>query len=317
MSQLNDKNWNYLSQAYEKGKLNHAYLFCGLEDTGKFDMAIDFACLVNGLWPTIKETGIELADQKKRMMFGGHPDIIIVQPLLEEKKDKRTLKDISTEQIKTAMEKLTYFSYEAKYKILLIDNAQKLTITAANSLLKLIEEPTSDTIIILTTTSDEAVLPTIRSRCQRIYFGLQPLEKIVEYLQQLHLEESREKIQQMAELAQGRVKLAEKLLTDSQLFEQRRQLIEDFRQALKADLIHDFELAEAITKDKFELAMKLEQWVVYFRDFLLRQIAQQSDIRVQKKILSMLQETLALRDRISFTNASERLQVENYFLRIK
>lgn len=305
MATINQKNWQYFQQSHEQGKLSHAYLFCGPEGTGKFGLAIDVIRMVDQL---------DLAPEK--IISGGHPDVFIVRPEVEEKKGKRKVKNISIEQIKNAIENIGLYAYQAKYKFLVIDKADKMTVSASNSLLKLIEEPPADTIIILTTFSEEGVLPTIRSRCQRIRFGLQNQESLVDYMRQQYPDIEPDRIARAAELSRGRIRFALEYMTDDEQLARVQTTVEEFRKALRAGVGKGFALAESISQDKQVLLESLEEWIWYLRCFQKKLLKDRADIRVQKKTFDILKELLAVREILSASNANERLQLEQFFVQI-
>jgi DNA polymerase-3 subunit delta' len=90
-----------------------------------------------------------------------HPDYLLVRP--EEDKQQ-----ISVEQVRLASERLTITSHRRGYRVAIIDPAHQLTTSAANALLKTLEEPGMDTMLILLSSKLSNVLPTLRSRCQRL-----------------------------------------------------------------------------------------------------------------------------------------------------
>jgi len=92
---------------------------------------------------------------------GSHPDRLWVVP--EEDKQQ-----ISVDQIRAASERLTQTSYRHGYKIAIVGPAHQMTINAANSLLKTLEEPTPRSLLILLTSRPSSLPPTVRSRCQKI-----------------------------------------------------------------------------------------------------------------------------------------------------
>ena len=94
-------------------------------------------------------------------MSGNHPDVTWLKPL------KTT---IGIEQVLTWQQKVYLKHYEGNYKVFIVEQADSLTLPAANGLLKVIEEPPERTIIILCAQNAEGILPTIQSRAQLVYF---------------------------------------------------------------------------------------------------------------------------------------------------
>lgn len=94
---------------------------------------------------------------------------------------------IKVDQIRQLKSELTTSGLESSRKVIIIDEADTMTTSAANSLLKFLEEPQGDIILFLLATSKQNLLPTIISRCQVIAFRTQPLDQRVEALRQLGL----------------------------------------------------------------------------------------------------------------------------------
>ncbi|NLP44522.1 MAG: DNA polymerase III subunit delta' [Peptococcaceae bacterium] len=96
----------------------------------------------------------------KKILTGNHPDVHVVEP-------QKT--SIGIEQIALLQQKLYRKPFEGKYRVCLIDEADKLTIAAANALLKVAEEPPEATIIVFSTSNAEGIIATLRSRAQIVY----------------------------------------------------------------------------------------------------------------------------------------------------
>lgn len=150
-----------------EGRLGHAYLFEGARGTGKKALA---RWLAQSLFCEQRQDGYPCHDCRscRRMLAGDIPDVKEVQP------DGQTIKvgqirDLKTEFAKSAVEGDT--------KVYILHDAEKMTVSAANSLLTFLEEPGAETYLFLLTAAKENILPTIRSRCQIIHF--QPLKRQV------------------------------------------------------------------------------------------------------------------------------------------
>ncbi len=117
----------------------------------------------------------------RKIMAGNHPDIHVMA-LID---DENTIK---IEQVRQMIQRTVLKAYEAKVKVFIIRGVDMLTREAANSLLKTLEEPPLNTLIILTTTVPEACLDTIRSRCHTIPFFQWPLNRVAEALREEGME---------------------------------------------------------------------------------------------------------------------------------
>ncbi|MFE8704229.1 DNA polymerase III subunit delta' [Cytobacillus sp. FJAT-54145] len=158
-----------------KDRLAHAYLFEGMRGTGKKDVAILIAKSLFCESPIDGYKPCEGCINCKRINNRNHPDIHFLEP------DGLSIKK---QQVKQLQEEFAKAGVESKQKVYTIVHADKMTTNAANSLLKFLEEPSSQTLAILITEQTQQILPTILSRCQIISF--QPLspknliEKLVE-----------------------------------------------------------------------------------------------------------------------------------------
>ncbi len=151
--------------------VRHSYIFFGVSSIGKKFTAIQFVKSLlcetpkNGLSCDICETCLKIDE-------GIHPDVVVVdhdfQQRLLLKQEKTTTISIDTIRYLKQFSALT--TYSGKYKIAIIDSAETLQKEAANSLLKLLEEPPKNFIIILITTSLGILPKTVLSRCEQIKF---------------------------------------------------------------------------------------------------------------------------------------------------
>jgi DNA polymerase-3 subunit delta' len=111
----------------------------------------------------------------KLIAAGSHPDLIWVSP--EEDKQQ-----VSVDQIRATCERLSKTSYRQGYKVAIIFPAHQMTVNAANSLLKTLEEPTPQSLLILLTSQPSGLPPTVRSRCQQIAIHRPSPQQALEWL---------------------------------------------------------------------------------------------------------------------------------------
>lgn len=163
-----------IQRALAGEKIPHAYLFCGMEGVGKYRIACELA---------------KALDCKS--------DLHLIEP-------QGT--SIKIEVIRDLKHVVYLHPLEGKCKVVLIDKADALTDAAANALLKILEEPPSQTYFILVTARSMKLLPTIRSRCQRVDFSPLTEEEITKKLLQDGL--LPEEAKQRAKLGEGSLKQA-------------------------------------------------------------------------------------------------------------
>ncbi|NIK80061.1 DNA polymerase-3 subunit delta' [Paenibacillus castaneae] len=148
-----------LTHALQTGKISHAYLFNGPSGTGRMAMAREFA---KALFCT--EDGVDACGEClecRKFEHGNQTDLTTISPEGQ---------SIKIDQIRELQRDFSYRNSGTKRKIYMIEQADKMTLQAANSLLKFLEEPLSPVVAILLTDNGQAVLPTIRSRTQWVPF---------------------------------------------------------------------------------------------------------------------------------------------------
>ena len=156
-----------LQSSLRSGDISHAYLFYGPEGIGKRITALKFGKALNCLSLTDDFCGECLHCRK--FDNGNFPDFLMVGA-----KDG----SIKIETIRELQKKVNFRPYEGKFKVVLIDGAEEMTLGAANSFLKTLEEPPGATVFILVCHNFNLMIPTIISRCQKIQFNLIPVEAI-------------------------------------------------------------------------------------------------------------------------------------------
>ena len=179
----------------EQDQLNHAYLLSGF--FGSLEMAQFLAkslfCTDKvGVLPCEKCRNCKLIEQ------GEFPDVTLIKPVNQV---------IKTERIRELVGQFSQAGIESPQQVFIIEQAEKMHPNAANSLLKVIEEPQSEVYIFFLTSDEEKMLPTIRSRTQIFHFKKQE-EKLIHQLEQAGL--VKKKATLLAQFSQSRAE-AEKL----------------------------------------------------------------------------------------------------------
>ncbi len=178
-----------LQKEIKTGRVHHAYLFTGLEGIGKRRVALTMAKALN--CPTQEEDACDCCPSCQRIDKGVHPDFILIVPEGEV---------IKIGQIRELQRAIAFKPYEARWRVVVVDGAERMTREAANAFLKTLEEPPPWTMIILLATDVEALPLTVLSRCQRVRFNPLRQEEVREVLAH-HLSE--EEIHLLAPLAGG------------------------------------------------------------------------------------------------------------------
>ena len=187
-----------LKRALQTGRIPNAYLFAGLEGIGKRLVATTFlSALLCEKSPEACGVCVPCLKIKSK----SHPDVFMMEP----KTDR-----ILIEQVRELQQDLQFHALEGRAKVVTIDRADAMTESAANSLLKILEEPPQKTHFILVTAFPHRLLPTIRSRCQQILFAPLPEADVKKYLMnQKGFEEKA--AQKIAMISQGSIGAVESL----------------------------------------------------------------------------------------------------------
>jgi DNA polymerase III subunit delta' len=239
----------------ENGRLSHAFLFVGPENVGKTTVA---HLLIRSLF-------------EESRSLEANPDIIQIKLLIDEKTGKRK-SAVSVEQIRVLKERLSMSSMSGGYKVAFIENADKLSIGAANALLKTLEEPKGKTLIILRSPSVDSVLETIASRCQTIRFSVVEKSKLIDGLVKKGYQKDDSK--EAAAFSMGSPGVALNLLKQSETRAEANTAVSSIVKLLESDLPEQIAiLQKVLPKDevnKKESALKMiGVWQRVLRDVLL------------------------------------------------
>ncbi len=165
-------------EAIERNRVAHGYLLVGMAGVGKKTLARSLAQALNCDLARYPACGTCASCIK--IESSNHPDVIMVE---------RETRSIKINQIRELIASLHYRAYEGRVKVVIIPEAERMTPHSMNALLKTLEEPRPDTVLILTTSNQERLLPTIVSRLQIIRLKPLPLSVIEDMIrEQLGLE---------------------------------------------------------------------------------------------------------------------------------
>jgi DNA polymerase-3 subunit delta' len=323
-----------LEQYVESSNIPHALLFTGPKDVGKYRMAREFAVLLNRKNPeyvrqiekNIHSDTITMGDlwQADRLEDWGEiaKTSNFDQYHRTGKKDgdaARRTDAIGVKDIHAFLEPLSHQTIDG-FKLGIIRDAERMTTEAANALLKNLEEPPPQTILVLTATHPRLVLQTILSRCRVIHFSLLPELNLKQYLQTLSL--PTERVDEYLVLSQGRPECLRRLRDDSEFFEQERRRFQEISHLfIKPDALRFTQLAEQLaTPDKNE---ELKLFIDHLGRFLRSVVIEKAQ---NKQLLAAstfsYDHLLAIYKQWSFTrngltaNANRRLLLENMLFSI-
>ena len=255
-----DKAKKLLHRAVTQDRLAHAFLFKGPMGAGQKTLARTFAAALNCQNPAGHEPCGRCSSCLK-FHAGSHPAFLVLEP------DGAAIK---INQVRELKKTLAFPPLEAKIRVTLLCEIHTMRREAANSLLKTLEEPPDQTMLILTGDEAGGILPTILSRCQTVPFFPLPQEEVARILcQEANLEpESGAALAAMAEGSLGRARL----LLAKDLLGMRREIVDTLLQ-LEPDTPTAVQaltkLAESAAKLKEDLGELLELLTTWLHDLLL------------------------------------------------
>lgn len=163
-----DRAVGLLRRAIANGRLAHAFVFAGPAGVGKRATALALARSV--LCPEKPGEGCGTCIDCRLVGAGSHPDLFL-EDLAAAQAERATASMLSIDQIRRVCGSLALRPARGTRKVGIVDQAERLTAEAQNALLKTLEEPRGSATLVLVTSNLDALLPTIRSRCQRLLFA--------------------------------------------------------------------------------------------------------------------------------------------------
>ena len=313
---------NLLSGQMAQDRLSHAYLFTGPEAIGKRTLAIRLAKAVNCQNPPGPGDFCDECRACRGFANMAHPDLHIVR---REEGDR----DIKVDAVRELSRMLALSPYEANYQIALLLDFERASVQAANALLKTLEEPPRNVMLLLTAESAESLPATIASRCEMIRLRPMPVSRLADRLVEA-FKVDKERAQLLSRVSGGRPGYALRLNEDAELLAQREEWLGQLTSLLAQGRVERFAYAEKMSRDREGLREALQVWLSFWRDLLLRKseaaaaisnldregeissIAGKLSLEAARDALASIQETIhSLRG-----NTNARLALENLLLKI-
>lgn len=270
------------SKNLANGRIAHAYLFYGPEGAGKEAFALEIAKALNCQNESVKPCNECPSCTKINQLK--HPDIKLIIPeakswSTQDIQKKYQLKSenpysridysgttsITIEKIRELKNEAKYTPYEARKKVFILTESEKMTREGANSFLKLLEEPPDNLIIILINSSLSTILDTIKSRCQIVYFPPLSNDEAISVLKKFRdISEDDHKI---VRISQGNLKNIFEIL-DQDIDEKRTLVYQFLKASASGSAMKIQEVVDAIAqrRDKNFLMEVLNLLILWFKD---------------------------------------------------
>ena len=310
-------NWQILTENLHNKRLAHGLLLHGVSGIGKKAFAIEFAHWLLCEQP-LADKACGMCKSCKLILADSNPDLLTLYPEEEGKA-------IKVDQIRDLIKKISLTSHGQGYRVIIIAPADALNINASNSLLKTLEEPPENTILILITDKPSKLMATIRSRTQMIRFDLPSEEQSMAWLNEQNIDKA-----ELVLNLSGGAPLAAAMMAKDEGLEIRDKLFNNW-QELASGNTDALESAAMWLKDGFKVIENLPlNWVSsWLTDMIksiqggqienmanvdyaqtLQKLAGQVDLKSLYSLLDRLNDTIRLND----TSANQLMLIEGLLL---
>ena len=245
-----------LISSKKSNKILHSYIFEGPKGIGKKTISKAFSNLL--LCETNNDSSCGMCKSCKLFLANSHPDITIISPE----------KSISVEQIRDMVKDMGVKPYYGKKKICIIENAEKMTIGAQNSLLKTLEEPPEYALIILTTENINLLLSTVVSRCVIKKFSRNTKNELNDYILSNYPEEEK-RSQIIISLADGIIGNVDEMLNNPEFFSLRTECINIIEKIYNGTRLEATQTSDFFIKQKDNIDLVLGIMILLLRDLLI------------------------------------------------
>lgn len=272
----NQKNVNFFEKAFENGGLSHAYCLCGPESVGKLTLVFKLAAKIL----QIKEEDIKSS-----------PNFYYFEKTIDEKTGK-IKKEITVSQAREIKEKMTKKSWGQSGQVLVLNGVEFLNEESGNAILKALEEPAEKSFLFLLGDHEKNILPTVLSRCQKVFFSPVDKKEIFSGLISLGYEE---KIAELsASFSRGLPGKAIRLAKEKDFLEEIKTETRKWLSFFKMNFSQRLEEMESILSDKDgnkvreELIKKTDFWIELWRDLLIFKTTGQNNLWLSEAEMSAL-----------------------------
>ena len=264
-----DNVLNMLRVGLAEGRLSHAYMMLGGPRVGKMTLAKELAQAVNC---TNQSKPCGQCKQCNRILKNQHTDVRILGVGQVNAATNRSRNVISIEQVREIQREASLKPFEGKSRVFIFENAERLSEEASNSLLKILEEPPDDVLILLLTSNLIGLQETVVSRCQILRLTPVSQELIKNELVNRYDAEDGE-ADKISRMSEGRPGWAFEAISNRLLLDKRSQKIDLIQETINAGLVKRFDyasqLANSLTKNRLESLQELDLWLNWWRDVML------------------------------------------------
>lgn len=267
----------YMTNSINNKKINHAYMFEGIDGIGKKKFAEELSrILLNSI------------------NVNNSPDYINIQP------DGNSIKIAQIRKLQSDI----IVKPHKDYKIYIINQAEKMTVEAQNALLKTLEEPPEYAIIVLITNNKQALLDTIKSRCEIIKFLPISLLDLKGYLISTGIEAKRAGL--LATFSRGSIEKALELSQSTDFVIMREDIQKYIQIILDKNIVEILDIPSNIEKYRSDIISLLDMMVNYFRDMMLLKESVNKDMIINSDKITFVQN---MSKKITYSQVSKIIDI--------
>lgn len=271
-----------ISRGVRLDRMSHSYLITGVENVGKTTIALDIARVANCRNVGFDGSPCSDCSQCHRIESGNHTDVFMYDLEPARNESGRFSTTVTVDQLREDFLKQVHRKpYEGAKRVFIIAALERMGMPQSNMLLKTLEEPPEDIIIILLSSREKGLLETIVSRCQLL--NLKPVddEVVREYVRQMVRDEESEE-EEIVRLARGRIGWAHKAVNQAGFLNDVKLSFDTIEIAMTGSLEDKFayseELVKLFQKDRRLGGFALDYLLVWWRDVLLISSGREEEI---------------------------------------
>jgi DNA polymerase-3 subunit delta' len=265
-----DEQWNVvghdwavrsLQRAVTTDSVSHAYLFTGPPGVGKTTLARGLAAALLCEMDEVRSRPCGACRACRLVFSGTHPDLHVVE-------SEHVGASLKIDQIRALEHTLSLTPIEGRHQVAVLRRFEEATTSAANALLKTLEEPPPYVVLVVLARETDLLLPTIVSRCQHVPLRPLPVKRVAQVLM-ARWGATVEQAELLAHLSSGRLGWAVRKLEDDDALKRRARRLDELNMLIEGSIVERFRYAEKLAQDPVATRETLDLWISWWRDVLL------------------------------------------------